>query len=93
MMAKAAKEGLQVEALQILADAGYYNSEEIKACEDDGVAAYVPLHRGNGKKHDRFTRGAFTYESATDTYQCPAGQALRPTKKLWKNTSGRVRIR
>src|SRR5512146_1889725 len=30
MMAKAAKEGLRVEALQILADVGYYTSEDIK---------------------------------------------------------------
>lgn len=93
MMAKAAKEGLQAESLQILADVGYYNSEDLKACEDDGITAYVPLHHGNGKKHTRFTRGDFTYDSATDTYQCPAGQALRPTKKLWKNTSGRMERR
>jgi transposase len=93
MMAKAAKEGLQVESLQILADVGYYNSEDLKACEDDGITAYVPLHHGNGKKHTRFTRGDFTYDSATDTYQCPAGQALHPTKKLWKNTSGRMERR
>ncbi|MGJ4885012.1 IS1182 family transposase [Bradyrhizobium sp. HKCCYLRH1065] len=93
MMAKAAKEGLQVEALQILADVGYYNSGDLKACEDDGITAYVPLHHGNGKKHGRFTRGDFTYNSATDTYQCPAGQALHPTKKLWKNTSGRMERR
>jgi transposase len=92
-MAKAAKEGLQVQSLQILADVGYYNSEDLKACEDDGITAYVPLHHGNGKKHDRFTRGDFTYNSTTDTYQCPAGQALRPTKKLWKNTSGRMERR
>jgi transposase len=44
-MAKAAKEALGVETLQILADAGYFNSEDVKACEDDGVTAYVPVQR------------------------------------------------
>ncbi|CCD92954.1 transposase [Bradyrhizobium sp. ORS 375] len=93
MMAIAAKENLEVSSLQILADVGYYNSEDLKACEDDGITAYVPLHHGNGKKHTRFTRADFTYDSATDTYRCPAGQALYPTKKLWKNTSGRMERR
>ncbi|WP_315719493.1 MULTISPECIES: IS1182 family transposase [unclassified Bradyrhizobium] len=93
MMAIAAKENLEVSSLQILADVGYYNSEDIKACEDDAITAYVPLHHGNGKKHTRFTRSDFSYDSSTDTYRCPAGQALHPTKKLWKNTSGRMERR
>ena len=55
-MAKAAKEVLEVESLQVLADAGYYNSEDLKACEDDGIEAYVPIYEGNGKleKQGRF---------------------------------------
>ena len=45
-MAKAAKEALDAEALQVLADEGYYSSTELKACEDDGITAYVPPSRG-----------------------------------------------
>ena len=41
-MAKAAKEALGVETLTALADAGYYNGAALKACEDDGIVAYVP---------------------------------------------------
>jgi transposase len=94
-MAKAAKEILEAETLQILADAGYYNSEDLKACEDDGIKAYVPLHQGNGKleKQGRFVRKDFSYDAATNTYRCPTGQLLHPTKKPWTNTSGRVEIR
>ena len=33
VMAKAVKDALDVKALQVLADAGYYNSEDLKACE------------------------------------------------------------
>src|ERR1700736_2842292 len=47
-MAKAAKEILEVKSLQVLADAGYYNSADLKACEDDGIKAYVPPSEGNG---------------------------------------------
>ncbi len=47
-MAKAAKEALDAETLQVLADEGYYSSTELKACEDDGIKAYVPPSEGNG---------------------------------------------
>ena len=42
-MATAAKEALDVETLLVLADEGYYSSIELKACEDAGITAYVPL--------------------------------------------------
>jgi transposase len=94
-MAKAAKEALGAVALQILADVGYYNSEDLKACEDDGITAYVPPHEGNGKleKQGRFVRDDFSYDAATNTYRCPAGQLLHPTKKTWANASGRIERR
>jgi transposase len=94
-MAKAAKDILEAETLQILADAGYYNSEDLKACEDDGIKAYVPPHEGNGQleKQGRFVRKDFSYDATTNTYRCPAGELLHPTKKPWTNTSGRIEIR
>jgi len=94
-MAKAAKDALGVKSLQILADAGYYNSEDLKACEDDGITAYVPLQEGNDKleKQGRFSRKDFNYDVSADAYRCPAGQLLHPTKKPWTNTSGRVELR
>ena len=94
-MAKAAKEVLDVETLQVAADAGYYNSEDLKACEDDGITAYVPLNESNGKleKQGRFPRKEFSYDADADVYRCPAGELLRPTKKPWTNTSGRVELR
>src|SRR5258707_3912193 len=94
-MAKAAKEALDVEALQVLADEGYYSSTELKACEDDGITAYVPPSEGNGllEKAGRFGLKNFSYDGAADAYTCPAGQLLRPMKGRWTNTSGRVEIR
>lgn len=94
-MAKAAKEVLGVEAMQILADAGYFNSEDVKACEDDGITAYVPVHEGNDKlkKQGRFIRKDFTYDASTNTYSCPAKQLLHPTKTPVKNPSGRIETR
>jgi transposase len=94
-MAKAAKQALDAETLQALADEGYYSSTELKACEDDGICAYVPPSEGNGRleKEGRFGLKDFTYDSAADAYTCPAGEPLRPMEGRWQNTSGRVEIR
>jgi transposase len=94
-MAKAAKEVLAAEALQVLADEGYYSSTELKACEDDGIKAYVPPSEGNGlaEKAGRFGLKNFSYDRTADAYTCPAGQRLRPMEGRWTNTSGRVEIR
>ena len=94
-MAKAAKEALDAEALQVLADEGYYSSTELKACEDDGIVAYVPLSeaRERLKKQGRFSLEDFSYDGAADAYSCPAGALLRPMKGRWQNTSGRSEIR
>jgi hypothetical protein len=55
----------------------------------------VPVPEGNGKleKQGRFSRKDFSYDSDADTYRCPAGELLHPTKGRWQNTSGRVEIR
>ena len=94
-MAKAAKDALGAEALQALADEGYYSSLELKACEDDGIVAYVPPSEGTGRleKQDRFSRKDFSYEATADAYRCPAGASLYPMKGRFQNTSGRVEIR
>ena len=94
-MAKAATEALEAESLQVLADAGYYSSSELKACEDDGIVAYVPPVEGNGKveKQGRFSLKNFSYDAAADAYRCPAGELLRPIQGRWQNTSGRTEIR
>lgn len=94
-MAKAAKEVLDVETLQVAADTAYCTSEDLKACEDDGIIAYVPMQEGNGKleREGRFSRKDFRYDASADAYRCPAGELLRPTEGHWKNTSGRVEIR
>lgn len=95
VMAKAVQDALDVKALAVLADEGYYNSEDLKACEDDGIIAYVPIHEGNRKleKQGRFPRKDFSYDASADVYRCPAGELLHPTKKPWTNASGRVEVR
>ena len=94
-MAKAAKEALNAQALQALADEGYYSSLELKACEDDGITVYVPVPEGNKRleKKGRFSLKDFSYDTAADAYRCPAGKLLHPMRSRFENTSGRTEIR
>jgi transposase len=94
-MARAAKEALNAEALQALADEGYYSSLELKACEDDGITAYVPVPEGNRRleKKGRFSLKDFRYDTAADAYHCPARKLLHPMPGRFQNTSGRTEIR
>src|ERR1700730_9067861 len=94
-MAKAAKDDLEAGALQVIADEGYYSSLELKACEDDGIVAYVPEPEGTGRleKQGRFSRKDFSYDRVADAYRCPAGTLLHPMKGRLQTPSGRLEIR
>jgi transposase len=60
-----------------VADVGYYHGEEIKTCLEAGITPYVarPVTSAN-QKLGLFSKEDFTYDGATDTYQCPAGARL-----------------
>jgi transposase len=76
-MAKKAKETLGVETLEVVADRGYYNGEEVKACEQSGITAYVPKsNTSSNLKRGLFTKEDFIYEPDKDCYRCPAGKEL-----------------
>ena len=75
--AQAAKEALQVEKLEAVADRGYFNGEEIKACEDAGVTVTLPKPMTSGAKAEgRFGKQDFVYLAEEDVYRCPAGERL-----------------
>ena len=72
-MAKAAKDELGVETLTALADTGYYNGTALKACEEDGIVAYVPQARRTARleAQGRISHEAFAYDPEADVYRCP----------------------
>ena len=76
-MARQAKEGLGVEELTVVADAGYFGCEQIKACEDEKITAYVPVPEvANANRPGMFARDEFEYDKGRDLYVCPAGAEL-----------------
>lgn len=80
-MASATKDVLKTEALNVVADAGYSNGLQAKACEAAGITPYVPVQRAGNNHGDGtyFDRSAFSYDERRDRYRCPAGQILRRT--------------
>jgi transposase len=76
-MAKQAKAELQTKSLTVLADAGYYNGDELQSCEDHDIVAYVPHSAtSHNKAKGLFDRAEFHYIAEDDEYQCPAGERL-----------------
>ena len=76
--AKAAKEVLQVDKLEAVADRGYYHGEEIKACSDASITVTLPKPLTSGAKSaGRFGKQDFAYLADEDVYRCPAGEKLR----------------
>jgi hypothetical protein len=93
-MALAAKQALGAETLQALADVGYYNGAALKSCEEDGIVAFVPQAERGGRlaAQGRFTPEDFAYDAEAETYRCPAGEMLRPTRRPRKN-GARLEVR
>jgi hypothetical protein len=69
--------------ITVLADRGYFNGEEVLACESTGVLPCVPktLTSGNAKR-GLFTGQDFIYDAEKDHYTCPAGQHLTRGRRL-----------
>jgi transposase len=77
--AETAKEMLGVEQIEAVADRGYFKSEDLEACEQAGIVAYVPRpQRGPSVRGGFFRKDEFRYDPDSDTYLCPAGQRLAP---------------
>ncbi len=78
-MVDKAREALKADALSVVADAGYYSKQQLKACE--GLDVYVPEPDKQAQTRDsgRLTREAFTYDPESDHYVCPAGHILSRT--------------
>ena len=74
-MAEAARDALGTTELTAIADRGYYSSEQIKGCEDAGIAPVVPKPiTSNSSAGGRYEKWDFTYLPKRDAYRCPAGE-------------------
>ena len=91
-MSLEARDAMGVEELEVVADRGYYKSQEIKASEDAGLITYVPKsHTSSNKAHGLFDRSRFRYQPETDEYQCPAQERL--PNRTTTTDNGKIMVR
>jgi len=76
-MGKKTKGALKTGTLDVVADRGYFNGEEILACDEAGITVTLPKPLTSGSKaKGRFGKQDFVYLAADDVYRCPAGEHL-----------------
>ena len=82
-MARQAQVAMGTTELSVIADRGYFNGDEILACDEAGITPYVskPM-TSSAKAEGRFDKEDFVYDPKTDQYLCPAGSHL-----IWRCAS------
>jgi transposase len=76
-MSKLTKKVLGVDKLDVVADRGYFSSEQIKECADADVTVTLPKPQtSNNKRKGLFVKADFRYVPDRDHYVCPAGELL-----------------
>lgn len=96
-VAQGAKQMLDVDTLTVCADAGYYDTVDLKTCDDTGITTYVPIPAPKIPKdtnvptpeyyHDRFV-----YDHESDTYRCPQGHTMHYYTTTHKDDGRQIRI-
>lgn len=80
-MGRKARDATGFEEVTVVADRGYYNGDEVLACEGTGVLPCVPKTQTSGNaKRGLFTGQDFIYDAENDRYTCPAGKYLTKGK-------------
>jgi hypothetical protein len=77
VLAKRTKAALGTDTLDVVADRGYYKSEEILACDKAGITVTLPKPQtSNNRAKGLFVKPDFVYLADADVYRCPAGEDL-----------------
>ena len=74
-LAQGAQRELAVKELKVCADRGYYNTAQVKRCEEAGIEVHMERPRP-AQTAGIFPLERFTYEGTKDVYICPAGKRL-----------------
>ncbi len=76
-MADKAKAALETETLDVVADRGYFSSEQILKCDRAGVTVTLPKPQTSSNRlKGMFVKPDFRYVAERDVYICPADEAL-----------------
>lgn len=80
-MIEAHEQNTQTKLETAVADSKYGTIENFLECHDKEVKAHIPsieeTHKDSGRRKGIFPKEAFSYNSDTDTFTCPAGKVLK----------------
>lgn len=78
-MAKATAQTLENPQLEVLADKGYSNGEQLEALQAEGMTVWLPPHRSVNPQADGtlYDRSAFKYDAESNSWTCPAGELMK----------------
>lgn len=90
MLEEAAESGVTADVL--LADAGYHSGANLEACAERGQQVLMPESTPDRVLEDAFHKDRFSYDAASDTYRCPAGQTLNHQATKWGVGGRRIKV-
>lgn len=72
-----AKQNLEIEQAEVLADTGYYHAGEVSRCVEQGLTPFIPkADTSANTARGLYGKSQFQYDAAKDVYHCPAGSEL-----------------
>jgi Transposase DDE domain len=82
-VAQAAKQELEIKGADVVADGGYYKSEDLKRCQEMGMEPHVPaVENSPSERAGLYGKGAFRYDAGQDVYHCPGAQVLARRRQM-----------
>jgi transposase len=82
-IAHLARDAIGQKKVTVLADRGYFASEQILQCDRSGITPLVPKPlTSNSRADGRFDKRDFVYDAQRDEYRCPAGE-----RAIWRMTT------
>jgi transposase len=82
-MANLARDAIGQKKVTVLADRGYFKSEQIRQCDEAGMTPLVPKPMTSTAGFEgRFDKRDFVYDATRDEYRCPAGE-----RAIWRMTT------
>jgi hypothetical protein len=91
--AESAKEIMDVEKIDVVADKGYYNADDIAKCEANNTTCYIPDVRraGPNAPDENYNRENFRFDCENGCYICPDGNVLHFTKTTANKKGGIIK--
>jgi transposase len=82
-VAQAAKAELGIKQADVVADGGYYKSEDLKRCQELGMEPHLPaVENSPSERAGLYGKNDFRYDSGKDVYHCPGGAQLARRREM-----------